>query len=125
MIRLTPKETDDTAQMPAGFEAERDLTDGRTYVDAATGDLLSAEELTARLKTRGKRVTRVVRVTLSYRLTTDPEDNPRLRQRVVAIPVIGDMSAEELGRVVHMATRKLHEAIAGQRPHRKALPDDR
>jgi hypothetical protein len=44
---------------------------------------------------------------------------------VVAVPVIGTMTTEELGRVIHNAIRAVHDRLRqGPDTHRKRLPGE-
>ena len=108
-IRLEPYHDDDAERLPLGFDAARDLQAGRTYVDEM-GNLISSAQLTAKLRAAGDAPKRVVRITFRYRLTTDPPQM-EMRRMVVAVPVIGHLTTEELGRLIHSATRNVHKRL--------------
>ena len=120
MIRLTPQSDDDKERLALGFEAGDDLKAGDTYVDDS-GEFVSADKLDKLLRTVSKSKKVVVRIPVRYRLTSDPIEK-ELRRMVVAVPVIGTMTTEELGRVIHSAVRAVHDRLRqGPDTHRKRL----
>ena len=120
MIRLTPQSDDDKQRLALGFEAGDDLKAGDTYVDDS-GEFVSADKLDKLLRTVSKSKKVVVRIPVRYRLTSDPIEK-ELRRMVVAVPVIGTMTTEELGRVIHSAVRAVHDRLRqGPDTHRKRL----
>jgi len=112
MIRLTPQVDEESELYPLGFEAIKDIQSGNVYVDE-NGDLVSQADLKKRLReVKGRR--RVVRVTLSYRLPSDPVE-AELRTTVVNVPVVGSVDPDELARIVHTATRNVYDTIRGRK----------
>jgi len=120
MIRLTPASDDDKERLALGFEAGDDLKAGDTYVDDS-GEFVSAQKLDKLLRTVSKTQKVVVRIPVRYRLTSDPIER-ELRRMIVAVPVIGTMNTDELGRVIHNAIRTVHDRLRqGIDTHRKRL----
>jgi hypothetical protein len=123
MIRLTPHSDDEKERLALGFEAGDDLKAGDTYVDDS-GEFVSAAKLDKLLRSVSKSQKVVVRIPVRYRLTSDPIQQ-ELRRMVVAVPVIGTMTTEELGRVIHNAIRAVHDRLRqGPDTHRKRLPGE-
>lgn len=94
--------------LPLGFQAGEDIARGSVYVDES-GNQITADELTARLKKmRGK--LKIARAGVQFWMPGDAKDKPP-RRRVVNVPVSGDLSAEDAGRAVHEAVRRLYDSI--------------
>ena len=113
-IILKPHKTDTVEDLPLGFQAGIDIAAGNIYADT-TGNLVSRAQLDAQL--RGKPgAKRMVRITLRYWMPGDSKE-AEPRRTVVSVPVVGAIDSEALGRIVHDATRKVHNTIRAKGGH--------
>lgn len=104
-LELTPNEDDDVTELPLGFEAGEDLARGGKYMDEY-GYVLSSAEIEERLENEGTGAHRVY-VEVQYRLPRAPVD--RFETHKMEIDTMGELTAEELGRIVHDAARSVYK----------------
>lgn len=107
-INLTPADDDDSEALPLGFQAGEDFERGGMYEDEY-GSIVSAHEIDERLASEGEG-THKVGVFLRFRMPGDNVEK-KMRTHIVTSEVVGPLTRESLGRIVHEASRSIYRGI--------------